>query len=292
MNRSRAFATTLAALAVLALAAACQAATDHADAAAASAPSAAPQGAADGLFQGFEPSGDWLLTIDGEPAPKARVYELQRAGALLILASQLPSPVLTDSPGRSVAVLDMMKVSERMDGTIDLLADAVLAPAGPLTIVNGKEAHFTVAGHDLVLTNAPWKLGHQKGSDLLDSNAGYRWRANRFEPDRGALERLRGEKREVRVLTFFGTWCPHCKANLPSLLKTEQRLGSSRIEFDYYGLPYGNFDDVEAKRMEIDSVPTAIVFVDGKEAGRIPARSWSNPDLALDLILHGGGASR
>jgi thiol-disulfide isomerase/thioredoxin len=45
-------------------------------------------------------------------------------------------------------------------------------------------------------------------------------------PDREKLiqemKRLKAQKEPVRILTFFGSWCPHCSAHVPLLLKVEQ----------------------------------------------------------------------
>jgi thiol-disulfide isomerase/thioredoxin len=242
----------------------------------------------DDLFRDFEPDGDWLLSVDGREVPAARIYDSSRAQALLLLTSEFPSPVLIDRGGRSVAVLNMMKVAERPDGTIDLLADAVLEPAGGFTVRNRTDAHFRVAGKAAILSPRPWKLGPQAGAGLLDADPGYRWRAKRYEPDAAAFDRLRSEKRDVRVLTFFGSWCPHCKEHLPYLLKIEQRLAGEGLRFDYYGLPSNLASEPQAVEWRVDGVPTAIVLVDGTEVGRIPARQWSNPEIALDMILARG----
>lgn len=251
------------------------------------------QYAADSVLRDFEPSGQWILRLDGEPAPKARIYSSQVAGALLVRSSELPSPVLLDLRGRTVSVLDLLKVAERPDGTIDLLADAVLEPAGSLRVV-GDEGHFEVGGQRGVIAPRPYQLGSLEGPELLESNPGYQWRAKRYEPDRAALDRLRGEKRDIRVLTFFGTWCPHCSEHLPYLLKAEEKLAGSGIEFDYYGLPTSLRSDPEAVKWKVEAVPTAIVLVRDKngerELGRLPSRYWSSPEVGIDLMLHPPGA--
>jgi thiol-disulfide isomerase/thioredoxin len=106
------------------------------------------------------------------------------------------------------------------------------------------------------------------------------------------LKRLKGHKEAVRVLTFFGTWCPHCKQRLPLLLKVEQGLAGSKFQFEYYGLPSPFDSEPEAKSHKIDGVPTAILYVGDKEIGRIPHSQWSNPEVALDLQLNGPGRSK
>jgi thiol-disulfide isomerase/thioredoxin len=246
---------------------------------------------ADALFKDFAPWGEWSLSVDGKAAPKASIYYAKVAQALLIRSAEFPSPVLVDLSGRSVATVDLMKVSVRPDGAVDLLADAVLAPAGTLSV--GKEgAAFQVAGKRAELRSTPHVLGARTGSELLAHDAYYRYLANRFQPDARALERLRAETRDVRLLTFFGSWCPHCRDHVPLLLKTEQAAGRTRVRFDFHGLPRAGMSaEPEAAKWGITGVPTAILLVDGKEVGRIPNDGWSHPDQALVKLLDGAAAS-
>jgi thiol-disulfide isomerase/thioredoxin len=248
-------------------------------------PTARAQGP-DSYYSGFEPSGDWLLAVDGQAQPKARIFDVQRGTVILILSSEFDSPVLVQIADRSVSTVDLMKVANRSDGTIDLLADAVLERVGSFTIEGQDEAHFAVQGKQVVLKRNPWLLGPHTGEELLTHSAAYKWRANRYEPIAEAISKLRGERRKVRVLTFFGSWCPHCKEHVPLLLKVEERLADSRIRFDYYGLPSPFGDEPQATKWGVQAVPTTIVFLDDKEIGRIPDSGWSNPETALEVILH------
>jgi len=260
--------------------------------AALAAPAALRAQQSDAHFSGFEPS-DWQLVVDGSAKPKARLFESQRARSILILSADLASPVLLDIPGREVATVEMLKVYEKPDGSIDLLADATITPVAHFDIVDQTSAHFTIDGHDVLVKPATWQLGHHTGAQLLESNAGYRYRAKRYEPDAQAIAHLRQTKHpgEVTILTFFGTWCPHCEQNLPKMLKLEERLAGSRLHFDYYGLPSGFNTESEAAKRKVTSVPTGMVLVDGEEIGRIPAEQWSNPEVALDQILNGAAKS-
>lgn len=249
--------------------------------------SAAAAQPADALFRGFEPTGDWALVVQGKEAAKAKIYDSTRAQALLVVSSEFASPVLIDRAGRTVATLDLMKVAERADGTVDLLADALLEPAGTLVVAQS-EGRFRIGDKAAAVRPQPWKLGAQRGADLLAGNAGYQWRARRFAPDAESLAALRAERRDVRVLTFFGTWCPHCREHLPFLLRTEQELaGGGTLRFEYHGLPSPFSGVPEAAKWGVNSVPTTIVLVDGKEAGRIPNAGWTHPEAAIREILRG-----
>lgn len=247
---------------------------------------------ADALFRDFAPSGDWSLFVDGQAAPKANLYYAKLAQALLIRSAEFPSPVLVDIAGRTVATVDLMKVSVRPDGAVDLLADAVLAPAGALAPGAKGGATFEIAGKRAELRSTPHVLGPRTGSELLALDAYYRWLAGRFQPDPVAIGRLRAETRDVRVLTFFGSWCPHCKEHVPLLMRSEQEVGRGRVRFEYHGLPRAGMSaEPEAKKWGITGVPTTIVIVDGVEAGRIPNDGWSHPETSIARLL-GAAAGR
>lgn len=245
---------------------------------------------ADAVFRGFEPNGDFVLIVNGKESPKAEIFYSESARSYLILASELASPVLVNAPASTVETIDLMKVARQVDGTIDLLADATLSPSGKYQI---READivFEVGGKTLQLKPRPYMLGSLTGAELLASSLSYQKTAKNYAPDAGILKRLKGQREKVRVLTFFGSWCPHCKRHLPLLLKVEQGLAGSNFAFEYYGLPRPFDGEPEAEKHKISGVPTAILFLGEKEIGRIPATQWSNPEVALDLQLNGPGRS-
>ena len=94
----------------------------------------------------------------------------------------------------------------------------------------------------------------------------------------------------MRVQIFFGSWCPHCTTYVPHVIKVEEQLKGSKIQFVYYGLPQGNAmsKDPEAKRLDVDQVPTGVVFVGGKEVGRIKGDGWRHPEATLKNMLEVG----
>ena len=251
-------------------------------------PAAAQSIPSDAVLRNFEISGDFILLIDGKEQPKAEVYFSETARSFLLIASEFPSPILITAATQSVDTVDLMKVAKQATGTIDLLADAVMQPAGKYA-VDGPNIAFTYSGKQLRVSPRPYLLGKHTGAELLAHSPAYVRKANAYTPDAAILKRLKAQKEPVRILTFFGSWCPHCSAHVPLLLKVEQGLAGGKIQFDYLGMPKGpEFGEVpEAKQYKIDGVPTAILFVGGKEIGRIPNSQWSNPEVALDLQLNG-----
>ncbi|MEO8195518.1 MAG: thioredoxin family protein [Thermoanaerobaculia bacterium] len=255
-------------------------------------PPASPAGAqsvpADAVLRNFELSGDWVVSIDGKDQPKAEIYFSETARAFVLITSDFPSPILITAATQSVDTIDLMKVAKQPTGTIDLLADAVMQPAGKYA-VDGPNISFSYSNRKLRMSPRPYLLGKHTGAELLAHNPAYVRKANAYTPDAAIMKRLKAQKEPVRILTFFGSWCPHCSAHVPLLVKVEQGLAGSKIQFDYLGMPKGpEFGEVpEAKQYKIDGVPTSILFIDGKEIGRIPNSQWSSPEVALDLQLNG-----
>ena len=64
---------------------------------------APPASAQPAGITGMTPVGDYLLEIDGADDASATIYGAQQAGALVILSSELPAPLMIDVRGGSVA---------------------------------------------------------------------------------------------------------------------------------------------------------------------------------------------
>jgi len=247
----------------------------------------------DAVLRNFEISGDWALAIDGKQQPRAEIYFSETARAFLLIAAEFASPILVSAPTQSLDTIDLMKVAKQLSGTIDLLADAVLQPAGKYK-VDGPNIDFTYSGKKVRVSPRPFLLGKHTGAELLGYNPAYERKARVYNPDAGIMKRLKAHKEPVRLLTFFGSWCAHCSTHVPLLLKVEQGLAGGKIQFEYLGMPKGPAfaEAPEGKQYKVTGVPTAILFSGDREIGRIPNAQWSNPEVALDLLLNGPNSGR
>jgi thiol-disulfide isomerase/thioredoxin len=245
-----------------------------------------------GAIKDFQPNGDYLVAIDGKDVP-AEVYFSQSAPAFLVLSSRLASPVVLSVRTQTAETVQLMKVSKQPDGSIDLLPGATLAPQGPLTVSSEGTVGFTVDRHPVLLKSRPPLLGPHPANDL---KAYYPpiWEAGakNYRPDGQVIAALKRSSAPVTVRVFFGSWCPHCQHSVPPLLRVEDELKGSKIKFEYFGLPKSGMANVpEAKKFGINGVPTGIVFVKGKEAGRLVGNAWSSPETSLATILTGAGVA-
>lgn len=247
---------------------------------------AGPLLAAQGAIADFQPA-DYVVTIDGK-AVEADVWQSRIAGELLILSNELGSPVRLILRQALVETVQFMKVDQRPDGGLTLLPEATDQPLGNFKVApGGQGVLFAVDGRAVELSQKPALLGEQDLEGMKAYSRDYVRLAQAYKPSQPYIERLRAESRSVRVEVYFGSWCPFCQEMVPRMMRVAEELRGSKIEVDFYGLPQGAAfsQDPKAKALDITGVPTGVVFLDGREVGRISSNGWKLPELTLNGLL-------
>lgn len=244
--------------------------------------------AIDSVLNGFTRTGEYLLMVNGKPAPAAEIYRNDRLPAYLIVTPAFPNPVLLMAGSMAVETVPAAKLVRQPDGSMAVAADADTRPQGKFGL-QGDRVVFASEGRKATLGSNPPLLGARKAPELKNHSPEYMVTARNYAPKPAVIAALKKEKKPVRVKVFFGSWCPHCKQHLPYLMRVEDELrgSGSTIQFEYYGLPKGFTSEPEARKYNVDGVPLAIVFVNGKEVGRISGGGWEAPESALSGILAG-----
>jgi thiol-disulfide isomerase/thioredoxin len=244
--------------------------------------------AVDNVLNGFTRTGEYLLMVNGKPVPAAEIYRNDRLPAYLIVTAAFPNPVLLMAGSMDVETVAAAKLVRQPDGTMAVAADAETRPQGKFRLQGDKVA-FASEGRNATLGSNPPLLGTHKSPDLKNHSPEYMVTARGYTPKPAVIAALKKEKKPVKVKVFFGSWCPHCKQHLPYILRVEDEIRGSgtSIQFEYYGLPKGFTNEPEAKKYNVDGVPLAIVFVNGREAGRITGGGWESPETSLSNILAG-----
>lgn len=237
-------------------------------------------------ISGFTPIGDYLVEIDGQDQESARIFGAQQARSLVIMSSELPAPLLINLANGNVAGLQLMKVAQRENGSVDLLPNPVATPYGMYKI-DGARIVFEVEGRQVAVKPKPVLVGNRTAAEIVAYDPAYAAKRDIYTASPGRIETLRQQGEGVRVRVYFGTWCPFCAEMVPRVLKIEQELEGSATRFEYYGLPRQIKDDAEARAMNITGVPTGIVYRGGKEIGRVSGNSWRSPEQAILDILQG-----
>ncbi|HEX4965935.1 MAG TPA: thioredoxin family protein [Thermoanaerobaculia bacterium] len=238
----------------------------------------------DSVLRGFQPTGEYSLLVDGKPV-SAEIYQNDRLPAMLIISSSFPSPVLLTPRAGTAETVNLMKVAKQKDGSVDLLADAMLAPLGKFQ-TEGENVLFTYQAKRASLNPRPALLGLKTNADLKGYLPEYVRGAKGYTPNAAAIADLKKRSTPVTVRVYFGSWCPHCRQHVPMLLKVEDEVQNPKIKFEYFGLPR-DFKDPEVTRVGIKAVPTGVVYVNGKEAGRITGDGWGSPEVLLNKIIAG-----
>lgn len=244
----------------------------------------------DGVLRDFQPFGDYTVLVDGKSAA-AEIFQNEKLPAILVLSSALPSPVLLTPRTQSVESVHLMKISKQPDGSVDLLADAVLAPVGRFQTQGEQNdiVTFSYEGRQVKLNPKPAIVGLRNGADLKKQSPDYARTASSYKPNGAAIASLKKEPQPVTVRVVFGSWCPHCRQHVPMILRVEDELKGSKVKFEYFGLPKPPeaWKHPEVKRLGVKGVPTGVVYMNGREVGRIEGKGWDAPEVLLNKIVHG-----
>jgi thiol-disulfide isomerase/thioredoxin len=245
----------------------------------------------DSVLRGFQPIGEYVLIVNGKPVA-GDIYQNQLP-AILVMSSSLPSPVLLTPGVNKVETVHIMKVAKQPDGSVDLLADAVLAPIGQFKL-DGENVAFAYQGKNVSLNPKPPLVGRHVAQELKTHNPLYMRTANTYKPNGAAIASLKKNAKPVTVRVYFGSWCPHCRQHVPLILKVEDQLKGSQVKFEYVGLrkPPEGWNDPEVKKVNVRGVPTGIVYSGGKEIGRITGENWNAPEVQLNKIVAGQAAAK
>lgn len=238
----------------------------------------------DPMFRDFEPTGDYVLKLDGK-AVAAEIYQSEVARSILFVSAALPSAAMFNLQSRQLETVPKEGYIVAAEGDIDFKADAAVTPVGAFAIA---DAGLTVtwAGKALELAVRDSLTGLKKRAEMVAYSPSYGQKAKAYQPPPDFLAALKADKRAIRVRVYFNSKCQVCKQMVPKAMKLEELLGA-QWTWEYYGLPDRFSDDPITEKENVHSVPTAVVFVDGKEVGRIGTGSWKLPELTLKNLLSG-----
>jgi len=231
----------------------------------------------------FVPNGDYVVELDGQPAPQSEVWASAKPPALLIRDPRLSRAIVLRPGKPDVEALDLNHLA--LHGTrLDVAQGHQTVKVGQFTFSAGSLS-FRFDDHQVMLKAKPPLLGIHTSADINQFDAKWGERAERYVPNPVLIEQARSVTKPCKVTVYFGSWCPHCQAHVPYIMQVESALKGSQVEFEYYGLPRGFGNDQQAQKYDIKLIPTAIVWVDGEEKGRIEEGDWDKPEAKLAKLL-------
>ena len=248
---------------------------------------AGPAGAQDDL-RGFQLVGDYQLFLEGQEAAGTQLYLSRTAGAFLVIADDLPSPVLLSARNQTSYKVQLLKISPAGEDTVDLLPGALFGSPMPFRPIP-KGLEFAIDGVRAQLRQRPSLAGETTLDGLYGHDPGYRRSANAYETDPAVVAEVATLGAGVEVRVVFGSWCHVCERFMPRGLKVHEQLQDAPLRFTYYGMgdddPWGS-GDAEVARLGVKELPTAIVYRNGKEIGRYTGGpGWTSPEVSLRNIL-------
>ena len=237
----------------------------------------------------FLPSGHYVLEVDGKGISGARILHSERAGAYLVITDAFDTAVLVMPRTGCIEAVEADQMTEREDGGIDLKVDASPCNLGKFSL-QGADVVFEVKGKPARLKQKPPLIGTHWSETLLEHTPEYGRAAQKYAPGEAPMKILKEAGTEARIQIFFGSWCTFCNRFLPNTIKVEEELkkAGSKLTFEFHGLPPppAAWSTKEALRMRVRRLPTGLIFIDGKLAGRLEGNDWIKPEVSLARIIH------
>jgi len=228
-----------------------------------------------------------VVTVDGAQVD-ADVWQSRIAGEMLIVSDEIGSPIRLILREARAETVQFMKVDERPDGGLTLLPDATDRSLGKFKVSQGGGGvSFEMDGQTIELGQKPPLLGTQDLGGMKAYSRDYVRLAEQYKPSQTFIDSLRSESRAVRVEVYFGSWCPFCQEMVPRIMRVAEELSGSKVQVGFYGLPQGEgfSQDPKVQALGITGVPTGVVYLDGREVGRIQTNGWKIPELTLNSFL-------
>ena len=258
----------------------------------------AKQPAPHDTLHGFRPTGRLGVFRNGAEVPQSHVFYAQGARAWLVSMRGRQDALLLRLPAgkHALEAVPLEDLIPREDGSRDLKRSARIKSIGKF-FRQGREIRLASDGlAGASLRPKPHLSGWKKARDLLDHKPEYGLDAVSIRSDSAKLQALKARTTcSIVVKVFFGSWCTQCDRLLPYTLHLDQALSSRRnIQFHYYAVPTkeGFPTDPQVVKNRIPKIPVGIVYLDGKEAGRIVQTDWRKPATALDIVVTSAEVAR
>lgn len=235
----------------------------------------------------FSRMGRFMVEVDGQLDPKARVYHSQQPPAFLIRSPGLGNDYVLHPRAYQVVSLDRQHVSDEVDGKVEIASGYSTDPVGKFLVGSDQTVSMEAHGHRIRLLPKSDLLGFRKGEEIFEYDYKYVERARTYQPDAALLAKMKASSKQTELTVYFGSWCPNCQYNVPKVLRLEQELDGSGLGFAYYGIPKAPqfTQDPEVQKYNIQRVPTGILRANGREVGRIEKDDWNRLDgRIVDLL--------
>ena len=234
------------------------------------------------------PAATWKIEIDGSEVRSAEIYGGESLG-LLILGCSMKDPLLVAPADRTVRYIPKGNVLKDEAGNVSLKG----SPSDPICVyqVSGTQIIFQAEGRQVRISPRPPLVGKQTLEAIIQQIPDYENRIKSYKPDAEAVSFLSKYGRKTDILIYFRSWCPHCEAWVPRLVKSMQTAGNASLGMRFVALPRNFALDPDARSWGVEGVPTIIVLQEGREVGRLngPPETGSIEAALVKVLQRAGG---
>jgi len=198
------------------------------------------------------------------------------------------SGLLMDMKARKVVAVPRDQVKP-VDGGVELSNDVPPSAAAYALAIDGPFLQFQAEDKKVRIMRCldrPPIVGPVEMEALLNDRPEYREGMKAYSPDAASVASVGKYAKKVQIDAFFATWCSHCKEYMPKFLRVMSQAKNPNIKLNLYGVPkqFGK-DPGPWQGRNINSIPTIIVKVEGKEITRLGVMPGSTPEVELAGIF-------
>lgn len=241
-----------------------------------------------GEQQEFLKTGHFQLKAFGELDPSAEIYIAKSVASVLVISEKLHKPVLIVAGEKRATALVDEAVTPVPDHPDTVLVDLSKALGKPLVLkIVGRDLSFIAGGKRVLVQPRDPILGDVSQEQLLEQLPELRRGKQAYTPRTGQMRLLGKLQRQVRLLVFMGSWCPHCEQLVPRLLKVVDELPGDSLEVALRLVPRSMGEDLLARQYKVNAVPTVLLLEDGREIARLEGDDLKRPEASLARVLFG-----
>ena len=211
------------------------------------------------------PTSTYRVEVDGAEIRTAELF-LGDPG-LLLLGCSLRFPVLVCPTDQTVRYIPQENVIRDGEGNVTIKG----TPTDPISSyqTTAGQIMFQAEGRKVKLSPKPALTGPQTLEKIIAHNPDYETRIKYYAPNQAAVDYLSKYSRKTEIQIYFGSWCSHCEAWVPRLVKSLQSANNPALQTQFQALPKNFIGDATAKSKGVTGVPTIILVQDGREIGRL-----------------------
>ncbi|MFO7614472.1 MAG: thioredoxin family protein [Bacteroidales bacterium] len=105
-----------------------------------------------------------------------------------------------------------------------------------------------------------------------------------YKPDKAVIRQLRKLDKDADITIVLGTWCSDAEKQVPRFLKILDRIKFNKQRITMICVDRDKkVEGIDIQKLDIQRIPTFIVYVKGREAGRIIEKPYLS--LERDLLM-------